>query len=284
MMAMQQRSNDTLKREVTHWWNENPFTFFVKEAGDDWVFFRNVDRKIFKWCPWAHDGYPLLHKIIPYRELRGKRVLDVGCGTGWSTENLARMGAEVSAIDLTEKAVELTKRRFALYGMAGDIRVGDAEHIPYPDSAFDYVLVWGVIMHTPDTEKAVREIHRGLKPGGRAAAMMYNKNSLHWRWFIVFGKGILRGKLSHYSLQELTNRYTDGADVGGNMLTKFYTPAEFKRLWSIFPTVTVATYDNPDVIDVFPHRFFPLGRLLPRRIKQWLANRAGLIAWIEAYK
>lgn len=282
-MDMQQTGNDALKQEVTRWWNENPFTFFVKEVGDHWAFFRNIDRKIFKWCPWAHDGYPLLHKIIPYRELRGKKVLDIGCGTGWSTENLARMGAQVFAVDLTEKAVELTKRRFTLFGLQGDIRVGDAERLPYPDHTFDYVLVWGVIMHTPDTPKAVREIHRVLKPGGRAAAMMYNKNSFHWRWFIVFGKGILRGKLLRYSLQELTNRYTDGADVGGNMLTKFYTPAELKRLWSVFPKVTVTTYDNPDVIDVFPHRFFPLGRLLPRRIKQWLANRAGLIAWIEAH-
>lgn len=281
---MQQMNNNTLKKEVARWWNDNPFTFFVKEAGDDWAFFRNVDRKIFKWCPWAHDGYPLLGKIIPYKELAGKRVLDIGCGTGWSTENLARMGANVSAIDLTDTAIELTKRRFALYGLSADIQVGDAETIPYPDNTFDYVLVWGVIMHTPDTEGAIKEIHRVLKPGGRVAAMMYNRNSLHWRWFIVFGKGILRAQLLRYSLQELTNRYTDGADVGGNMLTKFYTPKQLLRIWSVFPNVTVKTYDNPDVIDVFPHRYLPLCRVLPRALKQWLANRVGLLAWIEGTK
>lgn len=273
-----------LKAKVKAWWNVYPFVFFVKEEVGRWAFFRNVDRKIFKWCPWAHDGYPLLAKIIPYRELAGKKVLDIGCGTGWSTEQFVRMGAIVSAIDLTEKAIELTKKRFAIYHLQADIRVGDAENIPYPDSTFDYVFVWGVLMHTPDTEKTIHEIHRVLKPGGRAAAMMYNKNSLHFRWFLWFGKGILRGKLLKYSAQELTNRYTDGAEIGGNMLTKFYTPSELKRLWSVFPKVRVATYDNPDVLDVFPHRLLPLGRLLPKELKQKLANRFGLSAWIEVGK
>lgn len=281
MHAMNQ---EELKGKIKSWWNDYPFTFFVKEEIGSWSFFRNVDRKIFKWCPWAHDGFPLFSKIVPYQELRGKRVLDIGCGTGWSTEQFVRMGAQVSAIDLTEKAIELTKRRFAIYHLEADIRVGDAEQLPYPNGTFEYVFVWGVLMHTPDTERTIREIYRVLKPGGRAAAMMYNKNSLHWRWFIWFGKGILRGKLLKYSVQELTNRYTDGAEIGGNLLTKFYTPSELKRLWSVFPTVVVATYDNPDVLDVFPHRWLPLGRLLPKTFKQRIANRFGLLAWIEAQK
>lgn len=277
-------TNEKLKAQVKSWWNNYPFTYFVKEEIGSWAFFRNVDRKIFKWCPWAHDGYPLFSKFVPYKELVGKKVLDIGCGTGWSTEQFVRMGARVSAIDLTEKAIELTKKRFALYHLDADIKVGDAEKIPYPDGTFEYVFVWGVLMHTPNTEGAIREIHRVLKQGGRAAAMMYNKNSWHWRWFIWFGKGVLRGKLLKSSAQEVTNRYTDGAEIGGNMLTKFYTPKEFKRLWSVFPEVSVATYDNPDILDVFPHRFLPIGRLIPRRLKQRLANRFGLSAWIEVQK
>lgn len=281
---MQMMNQEELKGKIQSWWNHYPFTYFVKEEIGSWAFFRNVDRKVFKWCPWAHDGYPLFGKFVPYKELAGKNVLDIGCGTGWSTEQFARMGARVSAIDLTEKAVELTKKRFALYNLEADIRVGDAEQMPYPDGAFDYVFVWGVLMHTPDTEKAIREIYRVLKPGGRAAAMMYNRNSLHFRWFLCFGKGILRGKLLKYSVQELANRYTDGAEIGGNMLTKFYTPSALKRLWSVFSKVRIHTYDNPAVLDVFPHRFLPLGRLLPKALKQRIANRFGLSSWIEAQK
>ena len=281
---MMDSQNEALKSKVKSWWNNYPFTYFVKKEEGSWAFFRNIDRKIFKWCPWAHDGYPLFSKFVPYGELVGKKVLDIGCGSGWSTEQFARAGAKISAIDLTEKAIELTKKRFALYHLEGDIRVGDAEKIPYPDGTFDYVFVWGGLMHTPNTEGAIREIYRVLKKGGRAAAMMYNKNSLHWRWFILFGKGILRGGLLRRSVQELTNRYTDGAEIGGNMLTKFYTPQELWRMWSVFPRVTVATYDNPDILDVFPHRFLPFGKLMPRKLKQKLANRFGLSVWIEAKK
>lgn len=275
---------DKRKEKIKSWWDGYPFTYFIKEEIGSWAFFRNVDRKVLKWHPWAQNGYPLLSKLIPYGELAGKKVLDIGCGTGWSTEQFARIGAEVSAIDLTEKAIELTKKRFAIYNLKADIRVGDAENMPYPDGTFDYILAWGVLMHTPDTEKTISEIYRVLKPGGRVAAMMYNKNSFHWRWFILFGKGILRGKLLKYSPQELANRYTDGAEIGGNMLTKFYTPSELNQMWSKFPKIRITTYDNPDILDVFPHRWLPFGRLLPKKFKQKLANRWGLAAWIEAQK
>lgn len=275
---------DKPKEEIKSWWNKYPFVYFVKDEPGSWIFFRNIDRKIFKWMPWAQERFPLLSNLIDYEFLRGKRVLDVGCGTGWTSAEFALAGAQVHAIDLTPKAVELARKRFELYGLKGDIQIGDAENLAFPDSHFDYVLAWGVLMHTPHTKKAISEIHRVLKPGGRAGAMMYNKNSFHWRWFLWFGKGILKFKLFTMSPQELANRYTDGAEHGGNMLTKFYTPQELKKMWSVFNKTEVTTYDHPDVIKVFPHRFLPLGALLPSKMRQKLSNRFGLSAWIGVVK
>lgn len=272
------------KNSIRSWWDNYPFTYFLKEDVGSWAFFRNIDRKVLKWHPWAQNGYPLLSNLVPYAELKGKRVLDIGCGSGWSTEQFIRAGADVSAIDLTPKAIELTKKRLELYGLKADVQVADAEHIPFPDATFDYVLAWGVLMHTPDTEQTVREIHRVLKQGGRAGAMMYNKNSLHWRWFIWFSKGILRLQLLRKSMQEITNRYTDGAEIGGNMLTKFYTPKEFKKMWSVFKEVRVATFDDLTAVEHFPHRFLPLGKLLPTFLKKKIACRFGLSAWIAVQK
>ncbi len=278
--------DEALKAKVREWWNDNPFAYLlaVDEEGS-WEFFRNVDRKVMKWMsPWAHTRYPLLSNLVDYGSLKGKRVLDIACGTGWTTEQFARAGAVVTAIDLTPNAVALTKKRLALYGLQAEVLEADAENLPFPDQTFDYVMAWGCLMHTPDTEKAVREIHRVLKLGGTGGAMMYNKNSIHWRWALWFGKGILQGKLLKMKPQELANRYTDGADVGGNMLTKFFTPDEFENLFSIFKSRSIQIFDRPEVADSLPSRRLPLGKFLPMFVKNWIARHWGQTAWIDFVK
>jgi len=273
-----------LKHKIKDWWNNYPFTYFVKNDMGGWAFFRNIDRKVLKWMPWAQDGYPLLSNLIDYEKLKGKKVLDIACGTGWSTEQFSRANADVSAIDITPKAVELAKKRFELYGLKAEILVADAEKLPFPDNHFDYVLAWGCLMHTPDTQKAIDEIYRVLKPGGEFGAMMYNKNSLHWRYFLYFGKGILKLKLFKYSAQKLANRYTDGAEIGGNILTKFYTSKQIKGLFKRFVNLAVNIYDNNDFADCFPHRFLPLGKFLPLFFKKWATRKFGLDFWITGVK
>ncbi|MDQ7815046.1 MAG: class I SAM-dependent methyltransferase [Patescibacteria group bacterium] len=278
--------DDALKAKVRTWWNDNPFAYLlsVDEEGS-WEFFRNVDRKVMKWMsPWAHTKYPLLSNLVDYKALKGKKVLDIACGTGWTTEQFVRAGAEVTAVDLTPNAVELTKKRLQLYGLNATVQEADAESLPFPDESFDYVMAWGFLMHTPDTEKAISEIRRVMKTGGKGGAMMYNKNSIHWRWALWFGKGVLQGKLLKMKPQEIANRYTDGADVGGNMLTKFFTPDEFEKLFSIFKTRRVIVCDRPEVADSLPMRRLPLGRYLPMFVKNWIAAHWGQTAWIEFEK
>ena len=277
--------NKELKQKVKNWWNDNLFNYNVVKDEGTWEYFRNIDRKIIKWALWAQSGYPLLSNLIDYKKLKGKKVLDIGCGSGWVTEQFARMGSEVTAIDLTPKAVETTKRRFELFNLKGNILEADAENLPFSDNYFDYVSAWGVLMHTPDTDKAINEIWRVLKPGGEAGAMMYHKNSFKWWYFIWFGKGIVRLKLLKYSLQELSDRYSDGAYTGGNMHTKFYTKKEFHNLWKKFETVKIGVHDNFGTIDQLPHRTLPLAKyLFPAFLKRFLISRFGGYVWIDAKK
>lgn len=273
-----------LKNKVKNWWNDYPFTYFVRDEPGTWAFFRNVDRKILKWMHFAQSGYPLLSGLVDYGALKGKKILDIACGTGWSTEQFARAGADVTAIDITPKAVELTKKRFEIFGLNGNIMAADAENLPFGDNSFDYILAWGCLMHTPDTQKAVDEIYRTLAPGGKFGAMMYNKNSLHWKYFLWFGKGILKLKLLKYSPQELANRYTDGAEIGGNFLTKFYSAREIKKIFGKFSELKTDVYDNYDILDHFPHRFLPLGKCLPLFVKKWASRKWGLSLWIYGKK
>src|SRR3989344_3455351 len=231
-------TDDGLNQRVRAWWHANPFNYFVGDEEGSWAFYRNIDRKFLKWIPFMQSGgYPFLTRFVDMQGLRGKKVLDIACGTGVLTEQFVRMGADVTAIDLTPKAVELTKKRLSLYGLHGNVMEADAQRLPFPDNSFDFVCAWGCLMHMPETEKAISEIHRVLKPEGTMLAMMYHKNSVHLRLAIQLMKGILRGKYLFYDDQSLTNRYTDGASIGGNMLAKFYSRKEFRHLFSAFREV-----------------------------------------------
>jgi ubiquinone/menaquinone biosynthesis C-methylase UbiE len=282
----QTEAHKQVNERVKEWWDKNPFTYLMdnKHITPDWAFFRNIDRKIIKWMPWAQKGYPLLSNLIDYSSLAGKRVLDIAVGTGWSTEQFVRSDAYVTAIDLTPAAVELTKKRLELYGLRADVRVADAQNLPFPDASFDFVLAFGCLMHMPDTAQAVHEIHRVLAPGGRAAAMMYYRHSLHFWYYILFGKGIVRGKLLRMSIQELVNRYTDGAYEEGNQLTKFYGKREVRELFAPFKEVRIRVFDVTTPIDHFPHRLLPLGALIPPPIKRLLTRLIGQTLWIDVIK
>ncbi len=278
-------NDQALNSRVREWWNKNPFNYFVGDEEGSWAFFRNIDRKFLKWIPFMQaGGYPFLTRYVDMKGLQGKNVLDIACGTGVLTEQFVRMGANVTAIDLTPKAVELTKKRLALYGLVANVIEGDAQQMPFADNTFDYVCAWGCLMHMPNTEKAISEIHRVLKPGGKGLAMMYHRNSVHLRYCIQLGRGILRLKYLKYDDQSLINRYTDGAKVGGNMLARFYTRPQFRKLFSAFKNVGVFIHDNHGVPDQLPHPILPLGKLLPKAAKEAICRLWGMTAIITFQK
>lgn len=274
-----------LNSRVQQWWHEHPFNYFVDAEEGSWEFYRNIDRKFLKWIPFMQSGgYPFLTRYIDMKGLKGKKVLDIACGTGVLTEQFVRMGADVTAIDLTPKAVELTKKRLELYHLTANVMQADAQELPFPDNTFDYVCAWGCLMHMPRTEKAISEIKRVLKPGGKGLAMMYHSNSVHLRYCIQLGRGILRGKYLQYDNQSLINRYTDGAAVGGNTLAKFYSRKQFRNLFHELSNVKVFIHDNHGVPDQLPHPWLPLGKLLPKAVKEWICRAVGMTAIITFEK
>ena len=110
---------------------------------------------------------PLLEKLGG--RVDGGRVLEIGCGRGVGTEIiLSRFGAaHVDAFDLDPDMVERARRRLARFGDRVRISRGDATAIPAADSTYDAVFDFGIIHHVPDWRKAVREVSRVLRPGGR---------------------------------------------------------------------------------------------------------------------
>jgi ubiquinone/menaquinone biosynthesis C-methylase UbiE len=106
------------------------------------------------------------------------KLLEVGCGIGVDSIQLAKCGFDVTAVDLTENALTVAREFAAHRGVSIDFRLGNAETLDFPDETFDAVYSFGVLHHTPDIDAAVAEVHRVLKPGGTAYVMLYAKNSL----------------------------------------------------------------------------------------------------------
>lgn len=137
-------------------------------------------REFFEWhdqVRWAEEGAFARH-LYEFDGHAGEAVLDIGCGIGWLVVNFARGGARITGLDLTRAAVDLTRRRLDFAGFDAALRVGDAEALPFGDGTFDYVTSAGVLHHTPDTQKAVSEAVRVLRPGGRGLIVLYHRHLL----------------------------------------------------------------------------------------------------------
>ncbi len=114
----------------------------------------------------------------------GSRVLEIGCARGQFTLPLARQGYAVVGYDLSPASVELARRRAAETGIANaKFVVGDAENLgAFPDDFFEVVFSFSTLRYVPDVSRALTEIRRVLRPGGRAALDFPNRLC---PWFYV---------------------------------------------------------------------------------------------------
>ena len=118
-------------------------------------------------------------------DLRGKLVLDVGCGMGRFAEVATRWGAHVVGIDLSlaaEVAAENLADRGATFFQA------DVFKLPFAPESFDYIYSLGVLHHTPNCEQAFKGLPRLLKPGGRIAIWLYSKYNNWYKMSDVYRK------------------------------------------------------------------------------------------------
>ena len=122
-----------------------------------------------------------LPRRVDFGGFSGRAVLDVGCGLGNDLARFARGGAIVTGVDLSPRAIELSRANFAQRGLAGTFHVMDGEALGLPDDSFDVVYCHTVLHFTPHPERMVREIHRVLKRTGLAILMTVNRKSwMNW--------------------------------------------------------------------------------------------------------
>jgi SAM-dependent methyltransferase len=293
--------NSNLKERVRAFWQANPCGVkFADAAPGTRHFYELVEahRYTKEWhIPAAAD----------FAGARGLKVLEIGCGLGTDGAQFAEAGADYTGVDLTEAAVELARRRFELFDLPGTFKTADAESLSFPDESFDLVYSHGVLHHTPDTGKAIQEIHRVLRPGGRAVVMLYHRGSYNYRVNISLlrraGAQLLKwetgiklvNKITGEPLESLReharllkteresylkpdqflSQNTDGA---GNPLARVYSRNEARELFKGFSGVTLKTY-------FLNKRWLPvIGNILPRSLESRLASRWGWHLWIYAAK
>lgn len=113
----------------------------------------------------------------------GAKVLDVACGSGNAALIAARRYTEVYGIDYVPELIEHARQRAAAEATKIDFRVADAQHLPFEDASFDFVLSVFGVMFAPDRERAAHELLRVCKPGGKIALACWTPEGLVGEFF-----------------------------------------------------------------------------------------------------
>jgi len=245
------------KKDVGEFWNRNVCqTEFLKtgERGTE-EFYQEAERVRYKY----HFYLPELFDWIAEEKPNGS-LLEVGCSMGTDLLQLARRGMRVTGIDLTEEGINLARKRFELYQIPAELKIDDAENLSFPDNTFDVVYSFGVLHHTPDTQKAIDEVRRVLVPGGLAVIMLYNRNSLN------------------YYIHRLINQPFDGNRKDRCPIERTYTKAQIFSMFQDFKKVKI------EVEYLLTTGYGIVWDLIPKAVHRALGHLWGWHLVIKAYK
>ncbi|AYH45167.1 bifunctional 2-polyprenyl-6-hydroxyphenol methylase/3-demethylubiquinol 3-O-methyltransferase UbiG [Azoarcus sp. DN11] len=150
------------------------------------------------WDPTSE--FKPLHEINPLRlrwiddhaSLAGKRVVDVGCGGGILSESMAALGAQVTGIDLSEKALGVARLHLFESGNKVDYQHSSAEDFAtqHPES-FDVVTCMEMLEHVPDPASTIAACARLVKPGGQVFFSTLNRNFKAYLFAVIGAEYIL---------------------------------------------------------------------------------------------
>jgi len=233
--------------DVSDYWNKHPvLSFEFPGEANSRHYFDSIDHQ-----RWSENEY---WARAAFYELPGDsdtRLLDAGCGVGLFTRHYCGLGFRVSAVDLTEAAVEITRRSLKLYDLNADVQQGSVEHLPFDDNSFDYIVSNGVIHHTPNTEEAVREFYRVLKPGGKASVAIYYRNWLLRNPFWQITRSVIpillkpmpgREEIFEVKTPDQFVKIYDGNDTP---IAKLYTKKEALALFDSFSVLRLEQHYFP---------------------------------------
>ncbi|MEN2992618.1 MAG: class I SAM-dependent methyltransferase [Bacteroidia bacterium] len=219
---------------------------------------------------------PHIPRFAEFPRWKGKRVLEIGCGIGTDTINFARHGAYVTAVDLSEKSLEIARQRAKVYGLEDRITFiqANAEELDryVPVEPYDLIYSFGVLHHTPKPERAFAQLRQYAHADTVLKVMVYHRYAWKVLWILLkYGRG------QFWKAAEWVARYSEAQE--GSPVTYTFTRRELKALlertgftpvemWvdHIFP-YRIADYKQYRYVKVWYFRWMPswLFRALERR-------------------
>jgi ubiquinone/menaquinone biosynthesis C-methylase UbiE len=208
----------SLGRRVRTYWDSHIHDLAVTrhEVGSP-GFFADLDQYHF-------EKLHHLRRLVEFTGPRGRRVLDVGCGTGVDLVHFVRGGASATGVDGSAAAIRLASRNLAHHQLAAHLVVADGEALPFDGASFDYIFAHGVVQYTADDSRLVAECRRVLRPRGKAFVQVYNRIS----WLNALS-----------TLMKVDLEHVDAPVI------KTYTHAGFRRLLAGFSDVQLITERFP---------------------------------------
>jgi len=214
------QTDPTLKDSVHDFWNE-------KSCGEVYASGSVLREQLESQARERYALEPWIHPFADYPSGAGKDVLEIGVGMGADHLEWAKVHPRsLTGIDLTDRAIGFTADRLNLYSLHSDLRVADAESLPFPDKSFDIVYSYGVLHHSPDTARAIQEVHRVLRPGGTAKIMIYHSRSL-----VGYMLWLRYGLLAFQPFRSLRDIYAHHLESPG---TKAFSLSEARSLFASF--------------------------------------------------
>lgn len=215
------------------WWETNPMRYDWLDGKLDRIpypefskeFYREIDSRFFAN---ANEYLPLrklpFDGLIDFESLKDKKVLEIGVGNGSHAQLLATYSRDFTGIDLTDYGVKSTSERMKTFGLDdAKILQMNAEEMEFDENSFDFIWSWGVIHHSANPRRILKEVNRVLKPGGTFKAMVYYRSFWSYYTFGMLagvGKGLFfKGNSFHETVQKIT----DGA------IARYYSPVEWQN-------------------------------------------------------
>jgi ubiquinone/menaquinone biosynthesis C-methylase UbiE len=233
------------------------------------------------------DNRALMTNELDLDAIRGNTALNIGCGAGNESLILSYFGAKCVGMDITSQAANAAHYLIKKIKGSGFGIQGDARFIPLQSSSVDFVYSSGVLHHSPDITRSIDEIHRVLKPNGKAYIMLYAMWSLQFMQQRIIG--ILKGNIGKKGLRKYMSSTGEGAWISSSLKnphTETFTKKECRRLFNNFNSVTVrkAGFNLNQV--ALLGKFVPLDKVtrFSKKYLDFLDPYLGSCLFIEAKK